>query len=77
MTSSRKIGWTLFGAGITMLVRAMTRRVVGRQVDALPRPSPARSRSLGNVLLLATASGVLLALGDAVQQRRKQLAQAA
>lgn len=72
-----QVGIGMIGAGTTMLVRNVTRRVMhDRRGDPrLPRVAR-RNISFPMMLLLASAAGVMLALGDVLQERRQQVARA-
>jgi hypothetical protein len=67
----------MVGAGTTMLVRNVTKRAMhDRRGDPrLPRAAR-RNISFTMMLLLASAAGVMLALGDVLQERRQQVAHA-
>jgi hypothetical protein len=66
--------WGVAGAATTMLARKVTRRAMHKPggVPRLPRAAR-RNYSFGMMLLLAGAAGVLLALGDVVQEQRKHV----
>jgi hypothetical protein len=71
------MGLGLVGAATTMLARQATRRAMHKPggVPRLPR-STRKNTTIGMMLLLAGATGVLLALGDVLQEQRKHVAQA-
>jgi hypothetical protein len=78
MATTHTIGWGIVGAATTMLVRAVTRRLLHKRsgVPRLPATTH-RRRTLGMVLTLAGASGVVLAFGDVLQEQRKRSAELA
>jgi hypothetical protein len=76
MPMTRNVGWSLVGAGTTMLVRTATRRILHTPSGAprLPRVRR-RNRTFSTMLLLAATAGALLAVGDVFQEQRKQVTQ--
>ncbi len=74
MASGRTAGLGIVGAAVTMLARKVTRRVMhdARGVPKLPRATR-RSNSMTMVLIVAAASGVLLALAEILQEQRRHL----
>ena len=74
---AQTIGWGLVGSGTTMLARRATRRVMHARGGAPRLPGAVRrSNGAGMLLLIAAAAGAVLALGDVLQERRKQAARA-
>jgi hypothetical protein len=76
MAATHALGWGLIGSAATMLARTATRRAMHdpRGAPRLPRAAR-RSNGFGAMLLLAVAAGALLAVGDVLQEQRKQVAQ--
>ena len=76
MASTRALGLGLIGAAATMIARRTTRRVLHdeRGAPRLPRAAR-RGDSLTTLIVIALASGALLALGDVLQEQRKHLAE--
>lgn len=74
--TAQTLGRGLAGAATTMLARTMTRRAMHdrRGAPRLPRAAQ-RNQSFWMVIALATAAGVLLAVGDVLQQQRKRVSQ--
>jgi len=78
MAAAQRIGLGLIGAGTTMLVRRLTRRTMHEETGEPKLPDMVRrSKSVWLLLLLSGAAGALLALGDVLQEQRKQVAQRA
>jgi hypothetical protein len=76
MPSTRALGLGLIGAAATMIARRATRRALHDETGAPRLPGAARrADSLTTLILVAIASGALLALGDVLQEQRKQLAE--
>jgi hypothetical protein len=77
MTSARTVALGIVGATVTMLARNATRRAIhdARGVPKLPRAAR-RSNSVTMLLIIAAASGALLALSDLLQEQRRQLSDA-
>ena len=77
MRTSHTLGWGLIGAATTKLSRMATRRAMHTSSGAprLPRAAQ-RNNGFGMLLLLAAATGAMLAFGDVLQERRKQVARA-
>lgn len=74
----KTFGWGMVGAATTMIARTATRRAMHDERGAPKLPRAARrDLSFGMMILLAGAAGVMLALGDVLQERRKQIAQRA
>jgi hypothetical protein len=74
MRTSHTLGWALIGAATTKLSRMATRRAMHASNGAPRLPRAARTNNgLGMVLLLAAAAGAMLALGDVLQEQRKQV----
>jgi len=67
-------GWGLAGSAATMLARTATRKAMHTQGGTLRLPHVARNSSGGfaMMVLLAMATGALLALADVMQEQRKQ-----
>ena len=77
MTSARTVGLGMVGAAVTMLARKATRRAMYDSSGRARLPRAARRpNSLTTVLLVAAASGALLALTDVLQQHRRHLHEA-
>jgi hypothetical protein len=77
MGTSHTVGWGLIDAATTKLTRAATRKAMHERSGAPRLPRAARrSNGLGMLLLLAAAAGAMLALGDILQEQRKQVARA-
>lgn len=73
-----QILWGVAGAATTMVVRAAARRAMRDEHGAPRLPNAVRGDiSFSMMVLLAGAAGVMLALGDVLQQRRKQITQTA
>ena len=74
MGAGGKAGLGMAGAAVTMLARKMTRRMMHdeRGEPKLPRAAR-RSNSVTMVLMVAAASGVLLALAEILQEERRHL----
>lgn len=71
------LGYGLIGAATTKLARTATRKAMHRRSGAPRLPDATRRRNgLGMLLVLAAAAGAILALGDVVQEQRKQVARA-
>lgn len=69
------VGWGLIGAATTKVSRSATRRAMHNRSGAPRLPRAARrSHNFGMMLLFAAAAGALLALGDILQEQRKQVA---
>jgi hypothetical protein len=65
----------MVGAAVTMLARNATRRALHDENGAPRLPRAARrSNGVTTLLIMAAASGALLALVDVVQEQRRQLA---
>lgn len=68
------VGWGMIGAATTVVARALTRKMMHTQSGARRLPRRARkSTSFSTMVLLAAATGALLALGDVLQEQRKQI----
>jgi hypothetical protein len=77
MRTSHTLGWGLIGAATTTLSRMATRRALHHSNGAPRLPRGARrNNGFGMLLLMAAAAGAMLALGDVLQERRKQVARA-
>lgn len=77
MGTSHTVGWGLIGAATTKLARTATRKAMHERSGAPRLPRAARrSNGLGMLLLLAASAGAMLAPGDVLQERRKQVARA-
>jgi len=75
MTSARTIGLGMVGAAVTMLARSATRRAMHDENGAPKLPRAARrSDSVTMLLIVAAASGALLALAEVLQEQRRHLA---
>lgn len=78
MASARAWGLGMVGAAVTMLARNATRRALHDQHGAPRLPRAARrSNGVTTLLIMAAASGALLALVDVVQEQRRHLTDAA
>jgi hypothetical protein len=74
MRTSHTLGWGLIGAATTRLSRMATRRAMHQSSGAPRLPRAARSNNgVGMLLLLAAAAGAMLALGDVLQEQRRQV----
>jgi hypothetical protein len=77
MASARAVTLGVVGAAITVLARKVTRRAMH---DASGTPKllgvARNSNSVMMLLLVAAASGALLALGEVLQEQRRHLADA-
>ena len=74
MPSTRALGLGLIGAAATMIARRTTRRVLHDESGAPRLPGAARrADSLTTLILIAVASGAILALGDVLQEQRRYL----
>ncbi|RPI51248.1 MAG: hypothetical protein EHM55_19435 [Acidobacteria bacterium] len=64
-------GWGLAGSAATMLARTATRKAMHKQ-GGMPglRRAARRNNGFGMTLVLAVATGALLALADVMQERR-------
>ncbi|MGE3508116.1 MAG: hypothetical protein AB7N65_04460 [Vicinamibacterales bacterium] len=68
------VGWGMIGAATTVIARAVTRKMMHTQSGVRRLPRRARkSTSFTTMVLLAAATGALLALGDVLQEQRKQI----
>lgn len=77
MGAKSKLGLGMAGAAVTMLTRRATRRAMYDSSGNARLPQAARrSNSLTTILLVAAASGALLALTDVLQQHRRDLQEA-
>jgi hypothetical protein len=77
MGTAQNIGWGLIGSGTTMLARAATRRAMHEPTGAPRLPRAARVYDgAGMLVLIAAAAGAILAVGDVLMERRKQIARA-
>jgi hypothetical protein len=71
------VGWGLIGAAMTKLSRMVTRRAMHEPSGAPRLPRAARRNTrFGMLLVFAAAAGAMLALGDVLQEQRKQVARA-
>ena len=77
MASARTVGLGMLGAAVTMLARKATRRAMHdeRGAPKLPRATR-RSNSVTMLLIVAAASGALLAFSDVLQEQRRHLTDA-
>ena len=77
MASARTVGLGMLGAAVTMLARKATRRAMHDESGApkLPRATR-RSNSVTMLLIVAAASGALLAFSDVLQEQRRHLTDA-
>lgn len=75
MASARTVGLGIIGTAVTMLARNATRRAMHDEsgVPKLPRAAR-RANSVTMLLVVAAASGALLALADVMQEQRRHLA---
>ena len=74
MALAQTIGWGMAGAATTMLARTVTHRAMHEQNGTPRLPRTARKNdSFSMMLVLAAAAGALLALGDVLQEQRKQV----
>lgn len=75
MASARTVALGLVGAAVTMLARNATRRAMHDERGA---PKLMRAARRGNsvtmLLIMAAASGALLALTEVLQEQRRHLA---
>ncbi|MGE3177413.1 MAG: hypothetical protein AB7O32_08075 [Vicinamibacterales bacterium] len=78
MVMTRTFGWGMMGAATTLAARMVTRKMLHQRNGAprLPRRTR-KSTSLSTMLMLAAATGALLAIGDVLQEQRKHLTDAA
>ena len=77
MGAKGTFGLGMVGAAVTMLARKATRRAMYDSSGKARLPQAARRpNSLTTVLLVAAASGALLALTDVLQQHRRELHEA-
>ena len=75
MASARTIGLGMVGSAVTMLARNATRRAMHDETGAPKLPRAARrSDSVTMLLIVAAASGALLALAEVLQEQRRNLA---
>lgn len=64
----------MVGSAATMLARTLIRRAMHTKGGAPRLPRAARTNDgLKMVLLLAVAAGAMLALGDVLQEQRKEI----
>jgi hypothetical protein len=76
MAIAQTFGWGMAGAATTMLARTATRRAMHERSGAPRLPRATReNNSFGMMLLLATVTGIALALGDVLKEQRKHVAQ--
>jgi hypothetical protein len=75
MASARTFGLGLIGTAVTLLARKATRRAM-HDASGAPRLPAHRSDSITTLLIVAAASGALLALGEMLQEHRRQLSDA-
>jgi hypothetical protein len=75
MSSARTVGLGMVGAAVTMLARKATRRAMHDEsgVPKLPRAAR-RGNSVTMLLIVAAASGALLALAEVLREQRRHLA---
>jgi hypothetical protein len=74
MAKAQSFGWGMAGAAASMLARTATRRAMHVRTGAPRLPRAVRRRnSFGTMILLAVATGVILALGDVLQEQRKRV----
>jgi len=73
-----QLAWGIAGAATTMVARAAVRRALHdrRGAPRLPRAAR-RDLRFSTMVMLAGAAGVALALGDVLQEQRKQIAHVA
>jgi hypothetical protein len=77
MGSARTFGLGIVGAAVTMLARNATRRAMHDSSGRPRLPQAARRpNSMTALLLVAAASGALLALTDVLHQHRRELSDA-
>lgn len=75
METTHALGWGLIGAAVTKLSRMATRKAMYRRSGAPRLPRAARrSNGFGTLLLFAAAAGAMLAIGDVLQEQRRQVA---
>lgn len=72
MRLGQTLGWGLIGSATTVFVRNATRKAMHTKTGAPRLPGAARRNTALGVLLLAVAAGAILALGDVLQEQRKQ-----
>jgi hypothetical protein len=78
MGTVQRIGLGLVGAATTVIVRRLTRRTMHERTGHPKLPQVLRrSHGVGTMLMLAGTAGALLALGDVLQEQRKQVVQRA
>lgn len=78
MGMAQQIGWSVVGVGTTMAARKIANRVM-HDANGAPKMSrmTRRNSSFGVMVALAAAAGVLLALGDILNEHRKDAVEAA
>jgi hypothetical protein len=76
MASSRTYGLGIVGAAVTMLARNATRRAMHDSSGRPRLPRARRPNSVTTLLIVAAASGALLALLDVLPQHRRELGSA-
>jgi hypothetical protein len=77
MVTAHTLGYGLIGAATTKLARTATRKAMHMRSGAPRLPQAARrNNGLGMMLVLAAAAGAMLAIGDVLLERRKQVARA-
>jgi len=77
MSMRRTVGWGMIGGATTYLTRKAIRSAMHKQSGAPRLPRTVRhDKSFGTMVLLAVATGALLALGDVLQEQRKHVVEA-
>jgi hypothetical protein len=75
MASARTVALGVVGAAVTMVARKATRRAMHDESGAPKLPRAARrTDSVTMLLIMAAATGALLALVEVLQEQRKYLA---
>jgi hypothetical protein len=75
MASARTVALGVVGAAVTMVARKATRRAMHDESGAPKLPRAARrTDSVTMLLIVAAATGALLALVEVLQEQRKYLA---
>jgi len=72
MGLAQKFGWSVVGVTTTMAIRKIANAAM-RDADGAPKFSrlTRRNNSFGLMVALAVSAGVLLALGDVLNEQRK------
>jgi hypothetical protein len=77
MGTAQTLGFGMLGSATTILARTATRRAMHTRTGhpRLPRAAR-RNEGFGMMLLLAAAAGALLAVGDVLQEQRRNVGRA-